>query len=187
MTHVPARTLFDNLERAVIALGKRDPLISNMGPRARTIARLFGITAPNALAAPRLEALRLLVIALRRRDRHPGVEVAAALGSGFSQDQINCLATEMAAVELRPSALVALNLDRTSCSATWRSPQPASSFMVPDVPHRKVAVRSGRQGRPGAQRHPALPHQKSIEADALKVRGAPCCKSGRKLSNADAQ
>jgi hypothetical protein len=59
-----------------------------MASRVRVIAWLFGIKPPNFLANPRLEALRLLVIALRRRDHHPGAKVAAALASGFSQDQI---------------------------------------------------------------------------------------------------
>ena len=63
MTLIPAPILFDELERAVIALGKRDH-VSRIGPRGQAIARLFGVATPNALAAPRLEALRLLVIAL---------------------------------------------------------------------------------------------------------------------------
>lgn len=97
MTHLPVTMLFDNLELAVIAVGKRDPVIRCMGRRARAIARFFGLKAPNALAAPRLEALRLLVIALRRREHYPSVEVAAALANGFSQEQIDCLSIVMAA------------------------------------------------------------------------------------------
>ena len=91
MTHIPPPALFDKLELSVIALGERDPMTKNMGPKVRAIAWIFGITPPNALADPRLEALRLFVIALRRRDRYLGAEVAAALASGFSHDQIDWL------------------------------------------------------------------------------------------------
>ncbi len=125
VTHIASSALFDALEIAVIALGKNDPVFMNMGPWSRTIARLFGITAPNALAAPRLEALRLLVIALRRQNRDPRVEVAAALGSGFSQDQIDRLSAEMAAVALTSTALVTVDLERVAaCSPTCRGPEP---------------------------------------------------------------
>jgi hypothetical protein len=86
-----ASPLFDDLELAVIAVARDDPVTKNMGPTVRAIAWLFGIKPPNSLADPRLETLRLLVIALRRQDRDPGVEVAAALTSGFSQDQIDWL------------------------------------------------------------------------------------------------
>ena len=102
---IPAATLFDNLELAVIALGKRDPVTRNMRPWTRTIARLCGITAPNTLASPRLEALRLLVIALRRRDHSPEMAVSTALGCGFSQDQIECVAAEMAVVARMPTGI----------------------------------------------------------------------------------
>jgi len=83
--------LFNDLERAVIAVARCDPVTRKMGPKVRAIASLFGFTPPNPLADSRLEALRLLVIALRRRDRHPGAEVVAAVASGFSQDQIDWL------------------------------------------------------------------------------------------------
>ncbi|MBC3941103.1 hypothetical protein [Sphingomonas albertensis] len=66
-----------------------------MGPKIRAIAWLFGITAPNSLADPRLEALRLLVIALRRRDRYPEAEVTAALARGFSKVQIDWLSRSL--------------------------------------------------------------------------------------------
>jgi hypothetical protein len=83
--------LFDRLELAVIAIAGCDPLTRNMGLKVRVIAWVFGIKPPNALADPRLEALRLLVIALRRRGHHPGVEVTAAQASGFSQEQVDWL------------------------------------------------------------------------------------------------
>lgn len=90
VTH-PTSPLFGDLELAVIAVARCDPVTRNMGPKVRAIAWLFGITRPNALADPRLETLRLLVIALRRRDRHPAAEVTAALARGFSRNQIDWL------------------------------------------------------------------------------------------------
>ena len=91
MTH-HASPPFDNLELAVITVARGDPLTGNMGPKARAIAWLFGIKPPNSLADPRLEALRRLVIALRRPAPYPELEISAALASGFSQDQIDWLA-----------------------------------------------------------------------------------------------
>ena len=88
---LPASPLFGDLEFAVIAVARCDPVTRMMGPKTRAVAWLFGITAPNSLADPRLEALRLLVIALRRRDRYPEEEVTVALARGFSRNQIYCL------------------------------------------------------------------------------------------------
>lgn len=88
---VYASPLFGNLEFAVIAVARCDPITRNMGPKIAAIARLLGITPPNSLADPRLEALRLLVIALRRRDRYPETEITVALAHGFSRNQIDWL------------------------------------------------------------------------------------------------
>ena len=88
---LPTFPLFGDLELAVIGVARCDPVTRMLGPKLRAVAWLFGFTPPNSLADPRLEALRLLVIALRRRDRYPEAEVAAALARGFSRNQIDWL------------------------------------------------------------------------------------------------
>jgi hypothetical protein len=87
---------FDSLERAVIQIGKRDP-IANRRSRGRLlwlIQVIFGFTPPRPLANPRLEALRTLVIAIRRNGKNPPTEVGAALRVGITQQQIDYLFTE---------------------------------------------------------------------------------------------
>ena len=68
MPTIAASILFDDLQRAVIALSKRDP-VTRIGKRAH---QLHGFSY--TLADPRLGALRLLVIAVPRHDCHPGSE-----------------------------------------------------------------------------------------------------------------
>lgn len=82
-------TFFSPLELLVISIGDRDPITSvRPGSRLAQLRQwLFGIEAPRPFADRRLEALRSLAIALRRR-RGPDAEVAAALAAGLTSQQI---------------------------------------------------------------------------------------------------
>ena len=62
---------------------------------ARLGGLLFGWKPPQPLADPRLEALRVLVIALRRRGGRPQEAVDDALRAGVSEAQLNLLAAEL--------------------------------------------------------------------------------------------
>lgn len=86
-------SVFSPLELIVIGIGDRDPITSvKWGSRlARLRQWLFGIEAPRPFADRRLEALRSLAIALRRRRRSPDAEVAAALAAGVTHGQIEHL------------------------------------------------------------------------------------------------
>lgn len=84
--------LFSPLELMVIGIGKRDrATVVKRGSRLARLQRLlFGIELPTPFADARLEALRSLVIALRRRE-HPDAEIAAALAAGVTPQQIEHL------------------------------------------------------------------------------------------------
>lgn len=92
---VDAGDRFDQLERQVLAIAKRDgkwSLGSRGRPLDRLLRRLFGTTRPNTLADPRLEALRRFAVTVRvggvaaiRR------ETAAFLASGFTPGQRDAL------------------------------------------------------------------------------------------------
>lgn len=87
---------FDTLERAAIAIGRRDrlPLFARNGRVARLLGAIFGIAPAQPLANPRLEALRLLVIALRRSGRDGEAAVAAARAAGLPAAQVARLLNE---------------------------------------------------------------------------------------------
>lgn len=89
---VPAPPLFSLIELLVIGIGKRDrPTLVKRGSRLARVQRLlFGIEVPTPFGDARLEALRSLVVALRRRE-HPGAELAAALAAGITPRQIEHL------------------------------------------------------------------------------------------------
>lgn len=83
--------LFTPLELLVIGIGERDPLVEfTSGRWARLRRTLFGIEVPRPFADPRLEALRMLAIALRRR-RTPDALINAALAAGVTRAQIEHL------------------------------------------------------------------------------------------------
>lgn len=84
---------FDTLERAAIAIGRRDRLARN-GRVARLLGTIFGIAPAQPLANPRLEALRLLVIALRRSGRDGEAAIAAARAAGLPSAQVARLLSE---------------------------------------------------------------------------------------------
>lgn len=81
---------FSPLELLVIRIGERDPLTLVAGILARLLQLLFGIEAPRPFADRRLEALRSLTIALRRR-RSPHKVLEAAIAAGVNPDQIEHL------------------------------------------------------------------------------------------------
>lgn len=84
--------LFSPLELMVIGIGKRDraTLVRRGSRLARLQRLLFGIEPPTPFADARLEALRLLTVALRRRES-PDAEIAAALAAGVTPQQIEQL------------------------------------------------------------------------------------------------
>lgn len=82
---------FSPLELLVIGIGERDPLtLVTGGWWARLRRTLFGIEVPRPFADRRLEALRELTIALRRR-RSPQSALEAALAAGITRAQIGYL------------------------------------------------------------------------------------------------
>jgi hypothetical protein len=90
---------FSPLELLVIAIGERDPLtVSAGGWWARLRRTLFGIEAPRPFADRRLETLRELAIALRRR-RSPDSALEAALAAGITLRQIEHLRSRRSDVE----------------------------------------------------------------------------------------
>ena len=75
---------FSPLELLVIGVGERDQLTlvtNSWWAQARRL--LFGVEAPRPFLDRRLEALRLLTLALRRRRSHDAA-LAAALAAGVS-------------------------------------------------------------------------------------------------------
>ena len=92
--HVSEGTiLFDQAEKMSIFIGWRDPLsrFNDSSPLGRFCSSLFGNRGFNALANPRLEALRQLVLALRQSRPEAEEKIIAALSSGVSQAQIDAL------------------------------------------------------------------------------------------------
>lgn len=84
---------FSTVERLVIGIGERDPLsLVARGWLARLGRLLFGIEAPRPFADRRLEALRLLTIALRRGPV-PAAALDDALAAGLTQQQIEHLSS----------------------------------------------------------------------------------------------
>jgi hypothetical protein len=82
---------FSPLELLVIDIGKGDRLNPAIGPRGALLARLlFGIEVSRPLADPRLEALRVLTISLRRR-RMSNAAIEGALAAGLTRPQIEHL------------------------------------------------------------------------------------------------
>lgn len=86
----PGPALFSPLELLVIGVGERDrqPLFKPGGRLARLRRLLFGIEDPTPFRDPRLESLRSLAGALRRRRRSPHAEVTAALANGVTPQQL---------------------------------------------------------------------------------------------------
>lgn len=75
------------LDRMVIALSRNDPRssLTTPGRFRRIFAYLFSMRLPNALADPRLEALRRFAVLLRKqRTRLPETETARLVAAGYS-------------------------------------------------------------------------------------------------------
>lgn len=90
---VVSASSFDDAERMAIAIGRNDPRFQ-IDPRSclgRSLWVLFGLRGPNPLADPKLEALRRLALALRRRTGRTGAAVDAALAAGIAQAKIDFL------------------------------------------------------------------------------------------------
>ena len=76
-----------DLDRMVIALSRNDPCSSLTAPGRfrRIFAYLFAMRLPNALADPRLEALRRFAILLRKQRAHlPEAETERLIAAGYS-------------------------------------------------------------------------------------------------------
>ena len=88
-----AQPVFSPLDMSVIGIGKRDRLsFVKPGSRLAKLQRfLFGIEAPLPFADRRLEALRRLALASRRRGRSFADEAALALQAGVTPAQIRHL------------------------------------------------------------------------------------------------
>jgi hypothetical protein len=88
---------FTHLEAMAIQVGRSDPIfLPNAAGRLVKIARvLFGSKPANPLANGRLEALRVVVIAMRRGGSIPGRVIDAAIATGITPAQLDGLATEL--------------------------------------------------------------------------------------------
>jgi hypothetical protein len=88
---------FTHLQVAAIRIGISDAL--PLPAFGRLLARLgrflLGTKPPNPLADERLEALRLVVIALRRRHQNPADAIEAALVAGIPRSQLDALTAEL--------------------------------------------------------------------------------------------
>lgn len=84
-----APPLFSPIELLVIGIGRGDRSTSvKQGSGVARLQRLlFGIEHPTPFADARLEALRSLVISLRRHDRSQAA-IAIALAAGVTEQQI---------------------------------------------------------------------------------------------------
>lgn len=88
LVHTAEPPAFGELERLAILIGERDPL-----PRTgagRWFRALLDAHTPRPLADPRLEALRRLVLALRRGGTAEATD--AATRAGLPQGQVDALA-----------------------------------------------------------------------------------------------
>ncbi len=99
----PIQPLLSRAERDVLTLSRRDSLSSLKAstPLRRFGAYVFGLRGPNALANPRLEALRRYVVLLRHRcDRMAKREIGRLIGESFTPVQLaevrRLIALEMA-------------------------------------------------------------------------------------------
>lgn len=92
-TGVASAPQFNAFEWAVIGLSRHDTptSLSEPGRFRRALERFFRIRRGNALANPRLEALRRMAVLLRRGVTSPD-ETARFLASGYSDDQLTALA-----------------------------------------------------------------------------------------------
>lgn len=78
------------LEWSIVALAERDTPASLREPGriAAALESLFGLTRPNKLADPRLEALRRVAVHVwRNRWKVPAEELRAFCEAGFTPDQ----------------------------------------------------------------------------------------------------
>jgi hypothetical protein len=84
---------FDPLEMAVVQIGMYDPVphLTGQGLLMRLCRTIFGVVPAQPLSNPRLEALRVLVLSLRRHGRNPQDAVEAALAGGVTQSQVDHL------------------------------------------------------------------------------------------------
>ena len=94
LVHAAEPAGFAELERLAVLIGARDPL-PGAGLVARWLRGLFDLSTPRPLADPRLEALRRLVLALRRGT--PAEATGAALRAGVTPGQVDLLTTRYAA------------------------------------------------------------------------------------------
>lgn len=88
----PAGDHLSDLDRTVIALSRRDPRSSLVAPGRfrKIITYLFSLRPPNALADPRLEALRRFSVMLRKqRPRLPEEERLRLAAAGYSSAAID--------------------------------------------------------------------------------------------------
>lgn len=89
-----ARALFSRLEHQVLFLARADRSSSlRILPFAdKLLNRLFGVTRPNRLADPKLEALRRLTVVARLRGaRAVTLEMTRFLAAGFTPLQGNAV------------------------------------------------------------------------------------------------
>jgi hypothetical protein len=101
----PSPAVFSALELQVIAIGasRREQAINLTDHHRTGVGRLlafaFGVRAAAPLADPRLEALRAMAAAVRKRPHDPAPAVVAAfLGAGWSRHCIAELGRSVAAV-----------------------------------------------------------------------------------------
>lgn len=89
---------FGALEWSVVALARRDSLgsLRTPGPVAKAMAAIFGSTSENAIADPRLEALRRVAVhGWHRGFAVPQSEVERFHEAGFSASQLELLLTSI--------------------------------------------------------------------------------------------
>jgi len=87
------------LEWSIVAMAERDSLASLREPGriAAALESLFGLTRPNKLAHPRLEALRRVAVhAWRRHWNVPASEIQAFVAEGFTLDHYELIQASIA-------------------------------------------------------------------------------------------
>ena len=83
---MPGRTTFSQLEWVVIDFSRKDSLssLTRPGPTRRFLMHMIGMRASAPLAAPRLEALRRMAVALRaEQEEYVVLEEAAFYEAGY--------------------------------------------------------------------------------------------------------
>lgn len=90
------RSIFSTVEWMVIDISRKDPLssLARHSPAKRFLLQLLGMRQSAQFAAPRLEALRRMAVALRAGcEKYIGLEERAFYAAGFGAEEFVLLVT----------------------------------------------------------------------------------------------